>query len=155
LATLYKKTAQGELVCPTKPFGLAWPLRYALMLVNGKRTGDELRALISAHGDEALHSLLESGFIEEVATDTTGAAAAQPRLEVAARDLVQTKRLAVRWLADRLGPYADPVNLKIERAKTSDELLRALQTGHGFVTVQLGAAVAREFDENIVAPLQP
>jgi predicted amidohydrolase YtcJ len=156
LATLYKKTRQGELVSPTKPFGLPWPLRYALMLVNGKRSDDELRAQISAHGDEALQSLLESGFIEVASVaDDANKKTKSPKPAEPARDLARSKRLAVRWLADHMGPFADPVNLKIERAKNSDELLQALHMGRNFVTQQLGATMAGQFDNDIITPLQP
>lgn len=155
MATLYRKTSQGELVSPTKPFGLPWPLRYALMLVNGKRTDEELRAQISAHGQEALQSLLESGFIEVASGSVdTKAKAEQPKSATATRDLAQSKRLAVRWLADHLGPFADPVNLKIERAKTNEELLQALGIGRSFVAQQLNAEMVRQFDSNFIAPAQ-
>ncbi len=141
------------MVSPTNPFGLSWPLRYALMLVNGKRTDDELRAQISAHGDEALQSLLESGFIEVAAAP--GEANKTSKSAVPTRDLAQSKRLAVRWLADRMGPFADPVSLKIERAKNTDELLQALHMGRNFVVQQLGATMAGQFDSDIITTLQP
>jgi hypothetical protein len=156
VATVYKKTSQGELVSPTKPSGLSWPLRYALMLVNGKRTDDELRAQISSHGDEALQSLLESGFIEVASgpVEANTSKPRQPKPATSTRDLAQSKRLAVRWLADHLGPYADPVNLKIERAKTVDELLKALTMGRNFVMQQLNAELVARFDSDIIAPVQ-
>lgn len=59
--------------------------------------------------------------------------------------LAERRRLAVRHLTDRLGPVAEPVSLRIEKARTWDEQRAALELGQRLLQTARGASAAAEF----------
>jgi hypothetical protein len=59
--------------------------------------------------------------------------------------LAERRRLAVRHLTDRLGPVAEPVSLRIEKARTWDEQRVALELGQRLLQTARGASAAAEF----------
>lgn len=151
MSIIYRKTAQGQTEIATRALKLGPRLRQALILVDGKRSDDELGKLIPAPADEVLQALLEQGFIEVIGIGaaTAAAAPAQAASPVAAVVLTpaETRQRAVRWLSNALGPYADPVNIKIEKSKTPEDLRAALTLGSNFARQQLGNARAAEFEQ--------
>jgi hypothetical protein len=76
MATIYRKAAKGQAEIDTRAHRLIPRLRTALILVDGKRTDDELRLMIAQQPEETLAALLEQGFIEVVAE----LAAGRPRI---------------------------------------------------------------------------
>lgn len=139
-------------------------------MVDGKRTDDELRKLILPPADEALQALIADGFIEAIAVtaerpaarpgatagQSASATASPPSAPVlAALTLDEVRKRAVRWINDKLGPYAESVSIKLERAKSRDDLRAALATAETLVQNQLGAARLAEFQRDVVALLPP
>jgi hypothetical protein len=156
MATVYRKTDKGQAEIETRAHRLVPRLRTALILVDGKRTGDELAGLIANEPAQTLQTLLEQGFIEafEVAAPRAAAKAA-PAPAVAeppeaapagdARALERRKRDAVRFLTDQVGPMAEAIGMRIEKTSDWPQLLVALQVGQQILQNTRGAGAAAEF----------
>jgi hypothetical protein len=144
LAVVYRKTEKGKLVSPTKTFGLPWPVRFALMQVNDRRTDADLRSTLGPRFEDSVQTLIGSGFIESVPDELATAKTI---------DIKQAQRLAVRWLTDKLGPLAEHASLKIERTKNSAELAAALQLARRTLQAQMGELQAQRFDREVIDPL--
>jgi hypothetical protein len=122
------KTAKGREEIETRQHKLDQRLRMLLITVNGKLTAAELVAQFSKAGDVAplLDQLLSDGFI------------AQP-LDPAAR-LQQAKKQLVTEIAEALGPDGDGIAMKIEAAKTLDDLRSYLESRRAMLDSALGKA---------------
>ena len=66
MSLIFRKTAQGVTEVETRAHRLPPRIRGTLILVDGKRDVDDLRALVSDHAEETLRFLSEHGFIESV-----------------------------------------------------------------------------------------
>ncbi len=164
MGTVYRKTDKGQTEIATRAHRLVPRLRSALILVDGKRSDEELDKLILPPSDGVLASLLADGFIEAVggppeappAAGTAGPGAAAPVAPPppapVTLTLDETRRRAVRWITDRLGPYGDPLTMRIEKVKTADDLRAALELADSFVRQQLGAARSQEFRQHVGLP---
>ncbi len=154
MASVYKKTAKGQSEIETRANRLVPRLRTALILVDGKRTDDELRVMIMSEPDQVLASLLQEGYIEVIAsTPPPRSASAAPEADEEApspRKLEETKRMAVRFLNEHLGPSAETVALKIERAQSAAELRPHLEMAEHFLRAGRGPAVAEEFADKFL-----
>jgi hypothetical protein len=67
MATIYRKTAKGHSEIETRALRLSPRLRSALILIDGRRSDDDMRKLILQQPDETLRTLSEQGFIEVIA----------------------------------------------------------------------------------------
>jgi DNA-binding transcriptional ArsR family regulator len=156
MGIVYRKTEKGQTEIATRAHRLAPRLRSALILVDGKRSDEELAKLIPAPADGVLASLQADGFIEALAAPATAApvipTASPPSVAAVVLTLDETRRRAVRWLSDHLGPYADPLNLRLEKVKTAEELRAALLLAVSFVRQQLGASRTQEFEQHVGLP---
>lgn len=160
MGTIYRKTEKGQAEIATRQFKLVPRLRSALILIDGKRNDEELRKLIAAQAEETLQALQDEGFIEvavvtpdkPVAKSPAAAAAAPAASGPEARTPEESRRRAVRWITDRMGPLGDMVNMRIEAAKSPDELQAALLSARNVIRDQLGAARALEFQDEIITP---
>ena len=173
MVTVYRKSAKGQLEVETRVNRLHPRLRTVLILVDGRRNDDELRSLIQVDADATLIALIEGGYIE-VSPGTAPAGANPPPMQapgtgparaaapamappalaapaatapvgVSPAGLAERRRLAVRHLTDRLGPVAEPVSLRIEKARTWDEQRAALELGQRLLQTARGAGAAAEF----------
>jgi DNA-binding transcriptional ArsR family regulator len=156
MGIVYRKTEKGQTEIATRAHRLVPRLRSTLILVDGKRSDEELAKLIPAPADGVLASLQADGFIEALAAPATPApvnpTASPPSVAAVVLTLDETRRRAVRWLSDHLGPYADPLNLRLEKVKTTEELRAALLLAVSFVRQQLGAARTQEFEQHVGLP---
>lgn len=170
MGTVYRKTDKGQTEIATRAHRLMPRLRSALILVDGKRSEEELTKLILPPVDGVLASLLDEGFIEALGGAPEAAAAPAVAAGPAAAStsppaappppppapvtltLEETRRRAVRWISDRLGPYGDPLNMRIEKVKTPDDMRAALELADSFVRQQLGAARSQEFRQHVGLP---
>jgi len=73
---------------------------------------------------------------------------------VAARNLDTTKRHAMQWLSQQLGPYAEGANRRIERCDTAEALGSAILVARSVVEQQLGAQAANTFEAEMFAALR-
>jgi len=167
MATIYRKTAKGHSEIETRALRLPPRLRSALILVDGRRSDDELRKLILQQPDETLHTLNEQGLIEvigitqdaPVARVQAGAAApvaaplavfAQraaapspaPAVAAPARSFEAARADAVRGFTDLVGPMAEALAIKMERARSFDELRPLVQTAQTVIGNARGGQAA-------------
>lgn len=157
MSTIYRKTAKGHAEIETRALRLPPRLRGALIVVDGQRTVEDLAKLIPGDAVQTLEQLLADGFIEvfAVLADRPPAppppATAVPRKPApAASPLDNRKREAVRYLNDRLGPSAETLAIKIERAASTDELQPLLTQAAQVLRNFGGAAAADPFVERFI-----
>ena len=151
---VYRKTAKGISEIETRAHRLVPRLRSALILVDGKRSDDELAGMILTDPAGALSSLVDDGLIEVLATLANPLdearralpAAAAPSRESSSADAFEVlRRDAVRALNDQLGPHAEALAMKIERAKSLPELQPLLAQGVQILKSLKGNAAADAF----------
>lgn len=151
---VYRKTDKGQTEIGTRAFGLSLRLRQALILVDGRKTDGEISKLILADAASALSTLLDQGFIEAVRTrvDVPPAVVTAPSQPAMSVDTL--KREAVRYLLDKLGPNAERLAIKLERAKNLAEVQPLLATAVQALRGGGRNAQADEFTARFVTPLQ-
>ena len=152
MTTVYRKSAKGQHEIETRANRLGPRLRTALILVDGRRSDLDLRALVQMEPDATLLALLEDGYIEVVAPAALAQAAPAPAVAKPAAAapatpaaLAERRRLAVRYLTDQLGPAAETAALRIEKTRTWDELRLALEHGQRVLQLARSSAAAAEF----------
>jgi hypothetical protein len=153
MSTVYRKTDKGQAEIETRAFRLPPRMRQALILVDGRRTDAELTKLILAEPDATLAALAQQGFIEVIATiddeRTAERAAALPAApeprKPAPPSPDQLRREAVRFLTDQLGPAAEGISIKLERAKSMAELRPLLVSAAQLLRSARGASTAEAF----------
>lgn len=154
MATVYRKTDKGQAEIETRAHRLVPRLRTALILVDGKRSSDELAGLIANEPVQTLQTLLEQGFIEafEVAPPRStpkpvAAPEPAPPLEPVgdSRALERRKRDAVRFLTDQIGPMAEAIGVRIEKTTNWTDLLAAMQVAQQILQNTRGSGTAGEF----------
>lgn len=155
MATIFRKTAKGQTEIETRAHRLSPRLRSALILVDGRRGDDELRRLIPQQADETLQALAEQHFIEAVgsAADTpaprpatavnTVAAPAAPGLSP--REFADLRAQAVRLFTDMVGPMSEALAMKMERARSQDELQPLMQTAQRIIGNTRGGQAAADY----------
>jgi hypothetical protein len=137
--------------------------RRVLIMMDGRRTVDELAVYVRAGEIDAIVTQLESAGLAEKAGAAAPATVAPRAVEQAAagpptvaapapdeRDLApitldEAKRRAVRELSDRLGPDADLMAMRIEDCRSIDEFRERVRDAERFVTAALGAAAAQDY----------
>jgi len=163
MTVVYRKTAKGVAEIETRAHRLSPRVRSALILTDGKRADDELMRMIQTDPAGTLASLLADGFIEVLATlavrpperkpaPASGVAPTRDGVEAAFEAL---RRDAARQLNDHLGPAAETVAIKIERAKSMPELQPLLALAAQMLLDVRGAAVSKAFAARFInAPLE-
>jgi hypothetical protein len=156
MATIYAKTADGQNEIETRARRLTPRARSALILVDGKRSDAELGKLIQ-QADETLKALLEQGLIEAIATapsrspakdegpSSVPGPASAPSPALAMVEFEATRRDAVRAINDLLGPDAEMLALKIERASDELQLRAALERAVAYIANARGGGAATQF----------
>ncbi len=171
MATIYRKSEKGLAEIETRAHRLLPRMRSALILVDGKKSDDELRKLILTAPDETLSALAEQGFIEvaskapraePVPLTALGTPAAAPAAApssavasrpapLAAKPFEAVRREAARALNDQLGPLAETLVIKMERSASMTELRPLLETAAQVVRNARGAAAAAAFTEKFLS----
>lgn len=156
MATIYSKTADGQHEIETRARRITPRARSLLILVDGKRSDSELGKLVQ-QADETLKSLLEQGLIEATATTSSRSApreegpasvpgpASAPSPALAIVEFESTRRDAVRAINDLLGPEAEMLALKIERATDELQLRAALERAVAYIANARGGGAATQF----------
>jgi hypothetical protein len=163
MASVYRKTEKGLAEIETRAHRLAPRLRSALIMVDGKRNDDELRKLILSDPDGALKSLLDEGYVEVISitpqrpapppppAPEAGAAAAQAAA-AGQRALDDVRKKAIRMLMELVGPVAEAVAMKMEKAHNWEELRHSLEIGRDILQNTRGSTAAKEFSERFLPP---
>jgi hypothetical protein len=175
MATIYRKTAKGLSEVETRAHRLSPRLRSMLILVDGRRTDDDLRRMIQQQADESLIALVGDGFIEVVsvgasappakaaaaparapaAIPTPAAArpvtvggpttASMPMTQPSAVEFTIMRRDAVRALNNEVGPMAETLAIKMERARDWSELRPLVDKALALIADVRGAAAAAAY----------
>ena len=165
MATIYRKTAKGHSEIETRAHRLSPRQRSALIMIDGRRSDDDVRKLIPQQADETLRLLDEQGFIEiigitqdlpapraiPVAVPTPAVQVAPPVTAPAAapaapqRDFAATRAQAVRLFTDMVGPMAESLAIKMERARSPDELRTLVQTAQRIIGNTRGGQAAADY----------
>jgi hypothetical protein len=161
MTTIFRKTAEGQSEIETRSHHLVPRLRSALIMVDGKRSDDELRKLIGPQADETLQTLLQQALIEAVAVVPPARAPAKPApmagAAVAAapqaRNFETLRRDAVRELTELVGPMGELVALKMEGARDASELRPLLDLAVQVIQNTRGSGAALEYTRRfLLAP---
>lgn len=160
MAIIFRKTAKGVHEIETRAYRLAPRVRNALILVDGRRDVGALQALLPQPVDATLQMLLEQAFIEvagesaaavpsRAAEDARGPgpaappdASAPPAAAAAARPFNLRQRAAVRELNDTVGPLAEPLAIRMERARQDADLRPLVQAAVQLIGNTRGRSVA-------------
>lgn len=159
MSTVYRKSAKGQSEIETRAHRLPPRLRGALILVDGRRSDEELAKLIPAEPQATLVHLLTEGFIEVVSSAGTASASTERASgerqserqgtpsPAAPRDVPidALRRDVVRFLNDQLGPAAEFLAVRIERARSMSELRPLLATAVQTLRSARGATAAEAF----------
>lgn len=166
MGTVYRKTDKGQAEIATRQFQLPMKLRSALIMVDGKRTDEDLLRMIPGQAQEVLQSLLHEGFIEVVAvaapprasSSRAEGASAKPAAAPAtlppapSRPLEQVRIQAVRFVVEQLGPLGDDIAIRMEKARSWPDLHPALVIAHKLLADNRGAATADAFKAAFLTP---
>jgi hypothetical protein len=153
MATIFRKTSKGQTEIETRALKLAPRFRSLLILVDGRRSDEELLRLMPQAGADALAALAEGGFIEAIGvtaapaprSSSPPAAPAAPPPEPAAPGFEQRRRESVRTLIDLVGPMAEALAVKMEGARNATELKPLIETAAQIVANTRGRATATTY----------
>ncbi|HEV8691251.1 MAG TPA: hypothetical protein VGQ91_13205 [Ideonella sp.] len=161
MTTIFRKTAEGQSEIETRSHHLVPRLRSALIMVDGKRSDDELRKLIGPQADETLQTLLQQALIEAVAVAPPARVPAKPGAMAGAavaaapqaRNFETLRRDAVRELTELVGPMGELVALKMEGARDASELRPLLDLAVQVIQNTRGSGAALEYTRRfLLAP---
>lgn len=156
---IYQKSAKGTQALATRDAALTPKLRSMLILVDGKRSVEELAKMATMLGDpEQLLAQLQQ--LEMVAPSATASAPAPlaassapaplagssaPAPLAAAVTLQEAQRFAVRRLTDLLGPTAEELCLRIEHTRSAADFAVAIKKAEAILRDFSGADAAAAF----------
>ncbi len=153
---VYRKSAKGAEAIATRQHGLAPRQRSMLIMVDGKRSVDQLSLVAQVLGapDQLLGQLLQEGFIEPMpGTPSTATPPADvavlPSPARAAMTLDEARRFASRRLTALLGPNADEMCLRIEGARSVQDYRVAIRSAEGMLRHFVSASTAKQFAADI------
>jgi len=161
MSSVYRKTEKGQLEIETRANRLVPRLRTALIMVDGKRSDEDLHKLIHIDAATVLKELLDEGYVEIVTTtppkpapppSPTASAEAAQAAAAGQRALDDVRKKAVRMLTELIGPMAEAVAVKMEKAHNWEELRHSLEIGQEILRNTRGAAVAKEFGDRFLPP---
>lgn len=145
MATIFRKTAKGLAEIATREHRLTPRLRSALIVTDGRRSAEELRAMIPQQADETIAALLEQGFIEALASEPAAVPAAPAAVRAPAIDFATRRRDAVRLLTDIVGPIGEALAIRMERASSFDELRPLIETASQVIANTRGRQAAADY----------
>lgn len=164
MANSFQKSAKGLQALAARDPALTPKLRSLLIMVDGKRTSEDLAKVAAALGDprQMLAQLMDLGFIEgsmPSASPPASAAATPPQAAAPVASahptvpLKEAQRFAVRKLTDLLGPTGESLCLRIESARTPAEFNQALHRAEQVLKDFGGQRMADSFARDMEARL--
>ncbi|HTN49565.1 MAG TPA: hypothetical protein VMK32_09055 [Burkholderiaceae bacterium] len=160
-SVVYAKTPKGIAEVATRSAQLSMTSRRVLIMIDGKRTVDELAVLLRPgeivnvigqlestgliHRQTASHALdvpTVAGREVDAMPTTQGPS---PSEDANPMTLDEAKRRAVRELTDRLGPDAEALSLRIESCRTIEDFRECVREAERFVSAAMGPAAAAEY----------
>lgn len=162
MAAIYRKTSKGLSELATRALKLSPRLRSLLILIDGRRSDDELLRLVPTVGEEGVQALLAEGLIELIGL-TNDVSPMPPRTTLpeaprpaspGAPTLESLRQDLTRALTDLIGPLAAPLAIRIERARTRAELLALHEAAARQVESVRGRAAAETFWQRFAAAIE-
>jgi hypothetical protein len=154
MGTIYRKTDKGQIEIESRAHRLAPRLRTALILIDGRRTDNELRPLVPGDPVQAFHTLLHDGFIEVVRIVEERAVprppGPPPSTDPRVRWFEQRRREAVRALIEQVGPLGEAVAMRLEKCSDWSELKSTLELACQVLAYARGDAAAAEYASRFV-----
>lgn len=160
---VYSKTPKGVAEVAARSAQLSMTTRRVLIMIDGKRSIDELSVLLRPGEIDAVIAQLESagliqrssgsaaldvptiaGRVVDALPNTQGPAPAAGE-DANPMTLEEAKRRAVRELTERLGPEAETLSLRIESCRTIEDFRERVREAERFVTAALGPAAAADY----------
>jgi len=156
---VYHKSAKGAEAIATRQHGLSPKLRSMLIMIDGKRSFDELLQVSQMLGnaEELLGQLLDQGFIEpggsviSAPAPLSSAPAALGTAAGPALTLVEAQRFVSRRLTDLLGPNAEELCLRIEATRNVHDFQLAVGRAEGMLHQFVSSQTAAEFAAEVHA----
>jgi hypothetical protein len=154
---VFRKSSAGQEALARRDPALTMRHRSILIMVDGKRSVEDLGRLAGGDDFEGLMTAVSDlGMIEPASPATVATAAAAPAaapLAPAAAPaaaapaqpsltLPQAQRVAVRRLTDLLGPTAEDLCMKLESARTPQDFLALVKRAEGMLRAAKGEAAA-------------
>ncbi len=165
---VFTKTPHGIAEISLRSAQLPMATRRVLIMVDGKRTVEDLSIVVKPGEIEGVIAKLESsGLIQPVtlhgpldvptingrdtesgqnsalnAPSTTGASEGRDPSPIT---LEEVKRRAVRGLHDLLGPESDTLAIRIENCRTIEEFRYRVREAERVISIALGPAAAQEY----------
>lgn len=163
MATIYRKTAKGQSEIETRAHRLPPRLRSALILIDGKRSDEDMHKLILQQPEQALLTLSEQGFIEVIGITAAPAAparAAAPQAVAApastllpARSFEAVRAECVRAFTDAVGPIAEALAMKMERTRSPGDLRPLIGIAQTIIANARGTKAASDFGVRFLGAL--
>jgi hypothetical protein len=165
MPSLFRKTAKGQTEIETRAHRLTPRLRALLILVDGKRDTAALGGLVQ-QAEDLLAELLAQGFVEALpeavappppappvrpAVPAPAAAPAAAPPAATSGDFDTLRRNAVRALNDALGPAAESLAIRIERARSMAELRPLLVQAAQLMANMRGRGAAEAYAAKFLA----
>lgn len=160
---IYSKTPRGAAEVAARTAQLSMTTRRVLIMMDGKRTVEELAVLVRPGEIDTIIAQLETAGLAQrmnasasidVPTingqDGEGLLPAAGGGAIDERDLnpmtlEEAKRKAVRELNDRLGPEAEVMAIRIETCRTIEEFRNRVREAERYVATALGPAAAQDY----------
>jgi hypothetical protein len=162
---IYTKTTKGAAEVAARTAQLSMTTRRVLIMMDGKRTVDELAMLVRPGEIDGIVNQPEAAGLAQRAGDTPAPVPPAPAesrntesqppptintpvmddRELTLITLGEAKRRAVRELNDRLGPEAEVVAIRIESCRTIEEFRERVREAERFVAAALGAGAAQDY----------
>lgn len=155
MATIFRKTTKGATEIETRALKLLPRFRSLLILVDGKRSDDDLAQLVPGPaGQEALQALLAAGLIEAIGTTAPVRAPVPPAAPAtsapaAAPTPQQRGRKIARALIDHLGPAGEPLAMRLESVRDAADLEGLEAAALRLVGDMRGRAAADAFSQQL------
>jgi hypothetical protein len=165
MATVYRKTEKGQAEIATRQNQLAMKLRSALIMVDGKRTDEELLRMIPGDAHDLLQSLLDQAYIEVIAVTANRPAPVASRAADSVPPTESTltggptgpeytalRQQAARFVSEQLGPMGDDLAVRLEKAKHWGEMKPLLTMAQRVLQDNRGPTTAEAFRIRFVDP---
>lgn len=154
--TIFRKTELGNIEVASRKLGLRAELRRLLILIDGRNTAAKLAAFVRMPEiDNLLYELQSLGVIETAdgiasaaivaPPANTPVSAAENSLAPTQEQFVAARKAGVRFLNDTLGPDADTLAIRLERAANAHELRDAVTHVRQALERLMGAGAAQRF----------
>lgn len=164
-STVFQKSGKGTQALATRDTALTPKLRSMLILVDGKRTVEELSKLAAMLGEpeQLLAQLLQLEMVQPCASASAPApltassapaplaTSSAPAPLAGAVTLPEAQRFAVRRLTDLLGPTAEEMCLRIEHTRNAADFAAAIKKAEAVLRDFKGAEAAAAFAREMLA----